>query len=429
MRELNKLARHCVKIGSGATPRGGKDAYLQSGPYSLIRSQNVYNDRFSLSGLAFISKEQADALSNVEVMQGDVLVNITGDSVARVCQVDPVVLPARVNQHVAIVRPNNKTLDSTFLRYWFVTRETQNHLLALASAGATRPALTKAMLENLTVPDVGIDDQRAIAAVLSALDDKIEINRRMNETLEASARALFRDWFVDFGPTRAKMAGAGPYLAPDLWSLFPATLDAEGKPEGWRDGVFSDIAKAVNRKADPNEIDAETPYIGLEHMPRQSVALDQWEGAGKVSSAKSSFQAGHILFGKLRPYFHKVGIAPVSGICSTDIVVMEARRPELAALALACASTQEFVAYSDQSSTGTKMPRTSWSIMGTYPMVQADKPVNVAFEKLVGPMIETIRGNIHESRTLAETRDALLPKLMSGEIRVAQNGADMSMLP
>ena len=72
------------------------------------------------------------------------------------------------------------------------------------------------------------------------------------------------------------------------------------------DGVFSDLAKAVNQKADPKEIDAETPYIGLEHMPRQSVALDQWEGAGKVSSAKSAFQAGHILFGKLGPYYHKV---------------------------------------------------------------------------------------------------------------------------
>ena len=287
-------------------------------------------------------------------------------------------------------------------------------------SGSAQPQITRGALEPRAYHWPADDEQDLLAAVLSALDDKIELNRRMNETLEASARAVFRDWFVDFGPTRAKAECRAPYLAPDLWSLFPDNLDAESKPEGWRDGVFSDIAKAVNQKADPNEIDAETPYIGLEHMPRQSIALDQWEGAGKVSSAKSSFQAGHILFGKLRPYFHKVGIAPVSGICSTDIVVMEARRPELAALALACASTDEFVAYSDQSSTGTKMPRTSWSIMGTYPLVQAEKPVNVAFEKLVGPMIETIRANIHESRTLAETRDALLPKLMSGEIRVAE---------
>ncbi|MDN3711743.1 hypothetical protein QWZ10_07695 [Paracoccus cavernae] len=125
---------------------------MPSGPFSLIRSQNVYNDRFSVSGLAYISQEQANALKAVEVLAGDVLVNITGDSVARVCQVDPSILPARVNQHVAIIRPDNENIDAGFLRYWFVTHETQNSLLALASAGATRPALTKAMLENLEVP-------------------------------------------------------------------------------------------------------------------------------------------------------------------------------------------------------------------------------------------------------------------------------------
>lgn len=304
-------------------------------------------------------------------------------------------------------------LDMRWLYYAII-----HHKLGEIDDGSPIPSTTRSAVYVREVSVPLIQEQREIAAVLSALDDKIELNRRMNETLEASARALFRDWFVDFGPTRAKMEGRPAYLAPDLWSLFPDRLDDDGKPEGWRAGVFSDVASAVNQKADPNEIDAETPYIGLEHMPRQSIALDQWEAAGKVSSTKSAFQSGQILFGKLRPYFHKVGVAPVSGICSTDIVVMEARRPELATLALACASTEEFVAYSDQSSTGTKMPRTSWSIMGKYPLVQANKPVNIAFERMAGPMIETIKRNIHESRTLAETRDLLLPKLMSGEIRV-----------
>jgi len=112
-----RLGDYCLKIGSGATPRGGKEAYLAEGPFSLVRSQNVLNDRFSFGGLAFISQAQADQLSNVEVQMGDVLLNITGDSVARVCQVDPAVLPARVNQHVAIVRPNPEVIDARFLRY------------------------------------------------------------------------------------------------------------------------------------------------------------------------------------------------------------------------------------------------------------------------------------------------------------------------
>ena len=127
----------CSKIGSGATPRGGANAYL-GGDFSLIRSQNILDYKFSDSGLVKINDEQADALSNVEVFENDVLLNITGDSVARCCQVDNSVLPARVNQHVCIVRPDEKTLHSKFLKYFFLNPIQKEYLLMLASSGATR---------------------------------------------------------------------------------------------------------------------------------------------------------------------------------------------------------------------------------------------------------------------------------------------------
>ena len=265
-----------------------------------------------------------------------------------------------------------------------------------------------------------LPEQRAIAATLGALDDKIELNRKMNATLEAMARALFRDWFVDFGPTRAKMEGAAPYLSPDLWSLFPDRLDAEGKPEGWVVGTLGAVATARNEGVDPSAISPETPYIGLEHMPRGSIALTDWEGAGKVSSNKAAFAAGDFLFGKLRPYFHKVGVAPLSGICSTDIVVVRPKAARWAGFVIACISGEEFVAYTDKTSTGTKMPRTSWSIMAKYRVVLPPADLAEAFNAVVAPMLDRIRANIHESRTLAQTRDLLLPRLMSGELRVAE---------
>ena len=197
----------CTKIGSGATPRGGKEVYLPEGAFSLIRSQNVYNDGFHREGLAFITEHHANELQGVEVLEDDVLLNITGDSVARVCQVAPDVLPARVNQHVSIVRPDSRVLDARYLRYYLVSSELQNTLLSWAGSGATRNALTKGMIESLTMPLPPLPEQRAIAHVLGTLDDKIELNRRMCETLEAMARALFQSWFVDFEPVRAKMEG------------------------------------------------------------------------------------------------------------------------------------------------------------------------------------------------------------------------------
>ena len=111
----------CAKIGSGATPRGGKEVYLDKGPYTLIRSQNVYSDGFHRDGLAFIGERHADELQSVEVFEEDVLLNITGDSVARVCQDPSDVLPSRVNQHVAIIRPDSVNLDAGYLRYYLVS--------------------------------------------------------------------------------------------------------------------------------------------------------------------------------------------------------------------------------------------------------------------------------------------------------------------
>jgi type I restriction enzyme S subunit len=285
---------------------------------------------------------------------------------------------------------------------------------------AAVPGLNREAAHSITICLPSLPEQRAIAGVLSALDDKIELNRRMNATLEAMARALFRDWFVDFGPTRAKMQGRPPYLAPEIWSLFPDRLDNEGKPEGWEMGTLGDVAESPRRGVKPSEIPEDTPYIGLEHMPRRSIALSEWEGAGKVTSNKSAFRKGEFLFGKLRPYFHKVGVAPVDGICSTDIVVVRPKRKEWLAYTLACISSDDFVEFTNAASTGTKMPRTSWNAMSTYETCLGTEEVAAAFNHLVAPMIESIIANIHESRTLAQTRDLLLPRLMSGEIRVAE---------
>jgi type I restriction enzyme S subunit len=191
-----KLSEITSKIGSGATPRGGKEAYKNSG-ISLIRSQNVLDFAFSIDGLAFIDEKQAAKLKNVEIESKDVLLNITGDSVARVCQVPDEWIPARVNQHVAIVRADNKLLNPDFLKYSLLTYENKNELLNLSSAGATRKAITKSMIEDykITIPE--IKEQQAIASILSTLDDKIENNLAMNKTLEDMADKLFEEWFFE----------------------------------------------------------------------------------------------------------------------------------------------------------------------------------------------------------------------------------------
>src|SRR5262249_6015805 len=146
-----RLGECCSKIGSGSTPRGGESVYLENG-ISLIRSQNIYNGHFEAHGLAFIGDNHAEQLAGVTVEKGDVLLNITGDSVARSCMVPEAVLPARVNQHVAIIRPNPDELDSRFLGYYLISPTMQASMLSLAGGGGTRKALTKEMIERFEIP-------------------------------------------------------------------------------------------------------------------------------------------------------------------------------------------------------------------------------------------------------------------------------------
>ena len=155
-----KLGDISVKIGSGATPTGGSNAYKPSG-ISLIRSQNILDFKFSNSGLAFIDEVQAYELRNVSVEENDVLLNITGDSVARCCIVPNAVLPARVNQHVAIIRLNDRAASYSFIYYLLQAKK--EDLLMQSEIGATRKALTKGMIEELEVLIPPLPEQKAIA--------------------------------------------------------------------------------------------------------------------------------------------------------------------------------------------------------------------------------------------------------------------------
>ncbi|HEY8690728.1 MAG TPA: restriction endonuclease subunit S, partial [Chitinophagaceae bacterium] len=189
-----KLRDLTTKIGSGATPTGGGGAYKLEG-VSLIRSQNVLDFKFSYNGLAFIDDEQAYDLRSVIVNKDDVLLNITGDSVARVCKVPNEVLPARVNQHVAIIRADEKKTNSDFLLYYL--QSIKEYLLVISEIGGTRNALTKGMIENLDLIIPSLPDQIQITSILSSLDDKIDLLHRQNKTLEQLAETLFRQWFVE----------------------------------------------------------------------------------------------------------------------------------------------------------------------------------------------------------------------------------------
>lgn len=187
--EYIRLGDVCTKIGSGATPKGGATAYIDEGT-SFIRSQNIYNLEFSHEGLVHITEDAAKKLNGVVVQKDDVLINITGDSVARTCMVPDAVLPARVNQHVAIVRPDSNRLNPRFLNYYLTSPYMQSLMLGLAvGKGASRNAMTKDMIANFDILCPPIEIQESIVGILSTYDALIENNQRQIKLLEGSGAA------------------------------------------------------------------------------------------------------------------------------------------------------------------------------------------------------------------------------------------------
>ena len=256
--QVARLGDYCSKIGSGSTPRGGEAVYQETG-VALIRSQNVYNGQFTVDGLAYLGDEHADQLKGVTVECGDVLLNITGDSVARSCRVPDDVLPARVNQHVAIIRPESVEFDSRFIGYYLISPFMQDTMLSLAGGGGTRKALTKEMIERFEVPKPPRSVQERIADILSVYDDLVENNRRRKTLLDEAARQLYREWFV-----RLRFPG------------HEHTPITNGVPEGWVRKSLGEVADfRLGKMLDQNKNKGEfMPYLANVNVRWGAIDLD-----------------------------------------------------------------------------------------------------------------------------------------------------------
>jgi type I restriction enzyme S subunit len=408
--QVKRLGSFCTKIGTGATPRGGSDVYLASRiNHALIRSQHVFDRHFESAGLAFISDSHASELRNAAVQAGDVLLNITGDGVTfgRACIVPKHILPACVNQHVSIIRPDRRECDPGYLLSVLSHPATKNYIESFNSGGSRR-AITKGHIESFEIPLPPLAEQKTIAAVLGALDDKIELNRRMNATLEAMARALFQSWFVDFDPVRAKLDGRPPAgLDEATAALFPSHFDhkAEGVvPEGWTRKRWGDIATLEYGKSIRDYRESGGKYrvfgtngpIGFHDQPL-------CKGAGIVIGRKGAYRGVHYSpdpFFVIDTAFYLQPNVPLDLIWA----YFELRQFDINSM-----------------DSGSAIPSTSRDDFYGIPVIMPPLAIQEAFGEIVGGWFAKGFVNDCQSRTLAALRDMLLPKLLSGELAVASS--------
>jgi type I restriction enzyme S subunit len=284
--------------------------------------------------------------------------------------------------------------------------------VAYGDTGTTVRRISNDNFAEQLVPLPDLKTQESINEVISLIDQQIENNKSLAKNLEALAQAIFRSWFVDFEPVHAKSRREKPFgMDDEIASLFSDSFyssEVGDIPKGWNSGSLSGFAKHAKRNVKVSEIKSETPYFGLEHIPRKSLFVFTWGSGEDLASNKSSVSVGDLLFGKLRPYFHKVSISPVEGICSTDIIVLQPTEPFYKCFMYFAVNQESFISKLSSASTGTRMPRTSWADMQDYQFVIPPENIVRKFDNLVNPFIEEGLNCARENLQLRNLRTALL---------------------
>jgi len=386
----------------------------------VIRGQNMGN-RWVGGDFVFVSPEKAKTLSQNTARPGDLVFTQRGTlgqvSIVPQGEYDEYI----VSQSQMKITTDPTKVDVDFLYYLFNSSE-QLQYIKNASIQTGVPHTNLGILRKTPVSIPALKHQRWIGSMLGSLDNRIALLRETNATLEAIAQALFKSWFVDFDPVRAKMEGRAPEGMDEATvALFPDGFEESELglvPRGWRVGTLGDIAQTVREQLQPSELHVGLHYVGLEHIPRKSLSLANWGTADGLESAKAAFSDGDILFGKLRPYFHKVVVAPFNGVCSTDILVCQAKKSAYYGFALMQLFSTALIDYADRLSNGAKMPRVGWKDLAAYPTVIPPEPVAAEYKLFLDPLMARMKANVHETQTLAALRDTLLPRLISGQLRL-----------
>lgn len=386
----------------------------------FLRSLNIQPFTISLDDIKFITPDFHRKLRKSALTPGDVVIVRTGKP--GTCAVVPETLPVSNCSDLVIVRCG-PSLRPRFLAYWVnavASEHVETHLV-----GAVQQHFNVGSARRMPVLLPPLEEQDRILAVLGALDDKIELNRRMNRTLEAMARALFRSWFVDFDPVRAKAEGRAPaHMDPATAALFPARFAEDGLPEEWSRSPLATICAASKVSIDPRvHKDALFDHFSIPAFDAGAGPVRQ-PGA-EIMSNKLVVPDGAILFSRLNPSIPRVWWARTrkdvfASVGSTEYLVAQPRRGAASAFLYSLLVSDEFRTEVMARVTGTSNShqRVKPGAVLEIEVVVPGASLVTAFSDFTQLWFDRVQANLEQSRTLAALRDALLPKLMSGELRV-----------
>jgi type I restriction enzyme S subunit len=401
----------------------GKSPKKTAAGVPLVTAKVIKNGRIDPPN-EFIALKDFDAWMRRGMPKtGDVVIT-TEAPLGEVAQLDG--RQVALAQRVITLRGKPGVLDNTFLKFLLQSSPVQDQLRA-RSTGTTVLGIKQSELRKVSLRLPPIAEQRAIATVLGALDDKIELNRCMNSTLDAMARALFQSWFVDFDPVRAKLDGQRPVGLDDATSdFFPAAFEpaASGRlPFDWTSAPIRDVC-AINDwtlgKGDALEV---LEYVEISEVNRGDIAnLPSYSRAEAPSRARRRLRHGDTVISTVRPDRGSYFLAlhpPEHRVVSTGFAVLTPTKAPWS-FVFAAMTQPDVSEHLGQMADGGAYPAVSSGIVGNWSVaLPNDSRILEAFHRICAPLLERAQANRSESRTLTALRDTLLPKLLSGELSVA----------
>jgi type I restriction enzyme S subunit len=396
----------------------GNSEYLKMGDLDA-------NGHANFSRLAKTEASQKE-INEFSLKEGDFLINVRNSKelVGKTCVIEDIQNRVVLFNHM-LVRIEHANIEMNYFVNAFLNVPSTKKMVDRIKQGTTTViALYQRDLNKLPIalPDNLTFYQ--IVKLYKDINSKIELNNNINTELEAMVKTLYDYWFVqfDFPDSNGK-----PYKSAGGKMVWNAELKRV-IPEGWEDEKIENIVEIISGNVSPKEIDSNTPYIGLEHIPRRTIILSEWKTAEKVNSDKCLFKKHDILFGKIRPYFHKVGIAFIDGITSTDTIVLRPRKNSWQGFALQTVFTDDFVETATNSSTGTKMPRANWNVLKNYPIAFPSNKLLDIYQLQFNNVIKKIEFSVLENQELTTLRDWLLPMLMNGQVRLGDVAEELGMV-
>lgn len=399
--------------------------------YIVVRNQNIRDGRLDLSQPSYTNRQDFERRTKrAKPKAGDIIFTREAP-MGEVCMV-PDGIECCVGQRQVLLRPSAE-IDGRYLFYTLRSPYVRHQILWNEGTGSTVSNVRIPILEELKIPRLG-QAEKAIGHLLGSLDEKIELNRQMNATLEAMAQAIFRDWFVDFGPTRRKLEGATDPLtimgglvqdirqAQALADLFSAALGNNGLPEGWEETTLESYSslnpESWSAKTAPDQVE----YVDLANTKWgtiESTSVYSWEDA--PSRARRIVRSGDTIVGTVRPGNGSYAFVGRDGLtASTGFAVLRPKQAAFTEFVNCAATAPDNIERLEKLADGGAYPAIKPEVVVATPVPLVNGDVASAFSGFAAPVFEKIVSSKEENRTLAATRDLLLPKLMSGEIRLSE---------